>query len=210
LASTEPLTGVTVQDQSDAATGGTQIGNLAKTIAPFTVPRFATTGARDTAYNAYVTAGGTMADGMLCIANGVPYRRIASNWRINQPRIIVRTVVITGGAGSIVPGGSAETGVTSGITLTGGNNFTLYEAATVSINAAFRAGGAGGGALCYVKIDSATATNVATSRTDGTVPAIGALALTAGSHSISMRVDANSTAQTWVDGIVVLTVGTAE
>jgi hypothetical protein len=151
-----------------------------------------------------------MADGMECSVNGVPYRRIGGNWRIDQPRIINRSANITGGSGTIVSGGSAETGVTSGITMNGGNTFTLYEAATVGINAAFRAGGAGGGALCYVKIDSATVTNVATSRTDGTVPAIGTLALAAGSHSISMRVDANSATQTWVDGIVVLTVGTAE
>jgi hypothetical protein len=210
MSGTDPLTGARFPTTGDAAAIAQYIQNLANDLSPISLPSFATNSARDVAYSNWVAAGNTMRDGLKCVVNGVPQRRINGAWYVDQPRIIIRTANITGGSGAILAGGSAETGVTSGITMNGGNNFTLYEAATVSINAAFRAGGAGGGALCYVKIDGTTVTNVATSRTDGTVPALGGLALNAGSHSISMRVDANSATQTWVDGIVILTVGTAE
>jgi hypothetical protein len=205
VASTEPLTGVTVQDQSDAATGGTQIGSLAKGLAPFTVPRFSTTGARDTQYAAYVTAGGTMADGMRCTVNGIPYRRIGGTWRQdNGPRIIYR---ITAPSSAISSGGGNETGVTSGIAALA--NFTLYEAATVGLDASFRAGAAGSIATCYVKINNAQVGNSAITRSDNTCSVTGAVALAAGTYSIAAHVDASG-AIVWTDAFIKLTVGQAE
>lgn len=211
MATTEPLTGVTVQDQSDAATGGQQVGNVAKTLARFTVPRFASTAARDTAYSAMVSGGGTMADGMLCSAAGVPYRRIGGAWRINRPRVISRTAVLGSSSGAILAGGSAETGATTGATLTGGGTFVVYETSTYQVSASFRAGpNSTGAALCSVKINGAAVGNVAVSRDDGTVSVTASIALAAGTHTIALRVDTNGGAVTWTDGIVTLTEGTAE
>lgn len=184
MAGTEPLTGVTVQDQSDAATGGTQIGNLAKSLARFTVPRFTSTGARDTAYAAMVSAGGTMADGMLCMVNGVPYRRIAGTWRIDRARTFVRS---TAPGTTIAGGGANQTGVTSGIPALA--SFTLYEACTVLVTATSRAGGTGA-ALSSVLIDNAQVGDLAVSRSDDTAPIVGTVALAAGSHTIALRCDA--------------------
>jgi hypothetical protein len=81
VASTEPLTGVTVQDQGDAATGGTQIGHLATSLAPFTVPRFTSTANRDAQYSTWVTGGGSMIDGMCCTVAGELQVYRAGIWR---------------------------------------------------------------------------------------------------------------------------------
>lgn len=206
MATTEPLTGVTVQDQSDAATGGAQIGNVAKRIAGFTVPRFTTTSTRDTAYSAFVSGGGTMADGMMCTVAGTPYRRIGGTWRIDRNRIIART----GAPGTtIAAGGGNETSVTVGIA--GLPNFTLYEASTVSVRGLFRAGGAGI-AQCGVKIDGALVGRYGISRDDGTVPCGGTLALAAGSHVIQARVDniGASGDISWTEFTIDVIEGTAE
>lgn len=80
MASTEPLTGVTVQDQNDAATGGTQIGNLAKAIASYTTPRYSTTSARDAAYSSWVSAGHSMTAGLKCTVNGKAMIYTGSAW----------------------------------------------------------------------------------------------------------------------------------
>jgi hypothetical protein len=209
LATTEPLTGVTVQDQSDAATGGAQIGNLAKRIAGFTVPRFTSTTTRDAAYSSFVSGGGAMADGMMCT---VPVPRTAGSAARGESttgRVSSQRIVTGLGSGyAIGSGGSAETGLTSGIPAL--NTFTLYEAGTVAVSASFRAGPGTGAGQCTVKIDGSLIGNVAISRTDGTVPVIGAVALTAGAHTVSLRVDAVGGGANWIDGIVTLTVGIAE
>lgn len=210
MATTEPLTSITVQDQSDAATGGTQVGNLAKALVKFVVTRYATTGARDTAYTNWVAAGGTMADGMLTSAAGVPYRRISGTWRINRQRVFNRPVAGLGAGVAITSGGSAETGITSPIVLTGGSSFTLYEAGTISLRAAFRAGPGTGAAQCTIKVNGTTVGNVAISRADATVPVNAAVALASGSHTVSLRVDAVSGGVNWIDGIVIFEEFTAE
>lgn len=212
MATTDPLTGATIQDQSDGATGGTQIGNAVKGLRSFTVPRFASTTTRDTAYSAFVSGGGAMADGMMCTAAGVPYRRIAGTWRIDRNRVIVRTLVLTGGAGTITSGGSNETGITTGVNLAGGSTFVVYETSTYAILASLRANPTGGtgAAVCTVKIDGTAQGNFAVSRADGTVPVNAAVTLAPGTHTISLRVDAQGTTVTWIDGVVVLTEGTAE
>lgn len=205
MATTDPLTGATIQDQSDAATGGTQIGNAVKNLRSFTIPRFTTTGARDTAYTSFVSGGGVMADGMHCTAAGVPYRRINGVWRVNRPRVITR---FTSPSSTISSGGGNETGVTAGIPALA--NFDLYEAGTVTVNATFRGAPAGGAASFAVKIDNAQVGDQGIVRSDVTTSVSATLALAAGSHAISLRCDASGGAVTWYLGRVVLTEGIAE
>jgi hypothetical protein len=77
---TEPLTGARYPDQNDAALGGTQIGWATQDLAATTVPRFATGGARDTAYAAKVAAGYPMAAGMECYVAGRKMRHNGTTW----------------------------------------------------------------------------------------------------------------------------------
>jgi hypothetical protein len=77
---TEPLTGARYPDQNDAALGGTQIGWATQDLAGVTVPRFATGGARDTAYAAKVAAGYPMAAGMECYVGGRKMRHNGTAW----------------------------------------------------------------------------------------------------------------------------------
>lgn len=78
---TEPLTGARKPEQTDGPLGGLQISNAVDDLAEYAYPRFATTAARDTAYAAWVAAGGTMADGMVCSAGGLLYRYKSGAWR---------------------------------------------------------------------------------------------------------------------------------
>lgn len=207
---TDPLTGSRYPLSSAVPNVAQDIQNAVIDLADNTIPRFSTTTARDTAYSSWVTLGGVMQDGLKCSVNGVPYRRINGNWRIDRNRNIVKAVTGLGTGSSISSGGANETGVTSGIALSGGANFTLYEAATIAISAAFRAGPGTGAAQCTVKINNVQVGNVAISRTDGTVPVVAAVALATGTHAVSLRVDAIAGGVTWVDGIVSIIEGTAE
>ena len=57
MATTEPLSGVTVYQQSDQALGGQQMGTVVTQLGPLLNLRYATTGARDTAFNNWIAAG---------------------------------------------------------------------------------------------------------------------------------------------------------
>jgi hypothetical protein len=83
VATTEPLTGITVQDQSDPAQGGLQIGALAKAVAPLTIPRYANASARDSASSSFTTAGGVLAEGQYCdlASDNRLYRYDAGAWK---------------------------------------------------------------------------------------------------------------------------------
>lgn len=74
MATTEPLTGVTVYQQNDIALGGTEIGNVASQLAPFGTPNFATTAARDAAYTAWVRQGNAMRESLFCTVGPTLYR----------------------------------------------------------------------------------------------------------------------------------------
>lgn len=202
MATTEPLTGVTAQDQSDAALGGTQIGALARNIAGFTVPRFASTAARDTAYSAWVTSGKTMADGLMCVAAGVLYRRINGQWRPSRARSFERVATI-GSFGTINYPGSNETGAL-GMTALG--TFTVYETSSVSVMGHFRVSAAAGTiAGCMVKIDGAQVGYEAGAHGDASTVVVGAVTLAPGLHSVSMRVTAYFTGSTtWTEGRLVI------
>jgi hypothetical protein len=63
MASTEPLSGVTVYDQNDQALGGQQMGTLATQLGPLLNLRYTTTGARDQAFAAWVAKGNTIPTG---------------------------------------------------------------------------------------------------------------------------------------------------
>lgn len=206
----DPLTGSRYPASSAAPNVSQDIQNAVLDLSDNTIPYFGTTTERNNAYSAYVTAGGTMKNGMRCVVNSVPYRYIASNWRVDRARIFYRSV---SGLSShtITAGGSTETGLTSGITLIGGSgaSFTLYEATRVKVDAAFRAGGPGA-AQCTVKINAATISNAAISRTDVTTYCTGAVDLAAGTHSVSLRVDAISGSVSWVDGSLSMIEGVSE
>jgi hypothetical protein len=212
---TDPISGARYALETDSGDVALWVQRGVNDLSSQVIPRYTTTTARDNAYTAAITAGTitSIANGSQSVANGIPYRRINGTWRIDKQRVFIRAVSITGGAGSIGSGGSVESNVTSGITLTGGSgvNFTLYEAGTISVNASFRAGPTGvGAALCSVKINGSTIGNVAVSRTDGTVSVTGGVALAAGTHTVSLRVDTSASACLWTDGSLVLAEYTAE
>lgn len=203
---TDPLTGSRYPSSSAAPNVAQDIQNAVIDLADNTVPRFASTAARDTAYSAMVSAGGVMADGMQCTVNGVPYRRINGTWRQDSgPRIIYRSTTPNS---TIAAGGGNETGVTSGIPALA--SFTLYEAAIVGVDGAIRAGGAGGAAVCFVKIGGTQVGNAAVARSDSTVNVTGAVSLAAGTYSVSVHVDGSGATIVWVDAFVKLTVGQVE
>lgn len=111
MAAVEPLTGATVYQQTDAALGGQQLGDVVTDLAPFTVPRFATTAARDTAYASYVSGGGTIVDGMSCWCDspGSFFDRIGGVWRQRgaTPTLIAHTSA-TSVSGTLVSGATSE------------------------------------------------------------------------------------------------------
>lgn len=202
---TTPLTGSRYPISSDSANVAQYFANLAIDLDDNCVPRFTTTTARDTAYSSWVTLGGTMADGMQCTVAGLPYRRINGTWRQdNGPRIIFRS---TAPSSTIASGGGNETGVTGGIAAL--SSFTLYEAATVGVDASFRAGGSGAIATCYVKINGSQVGNSSLTRADETCSVTGSVALAAGTYSVAAHVDASGTV-VWTDAFIKLTVGQAE
>jgi len=70
VATTEPLTGNTVYQQTDAPLGGQQAGTVVTQMASLVVPRYATAAARDTAFEDWVVAGNSMRDGLQCWLTG--------------------------------------------------------------------------------------------------------------------------------------------
>lgn len=76
---TETLTGARIPDLSYAP-DISQLGISVRDIAGNTIPRFASTSARDTAYAAYVAQGYTLSAGMLCAVAGVAYRYSGTTW----------------------------------------------------------------------------------------------------------------------------------
>lgn len=79
---TDPLTGSRYPSGNDAANIAQYFQNAVTDLADNTIPRFATTTARDTAYAAYVAAGGSMANGMTCWCDspGAFYDRLDGAW----------------------------------------------------------------------------------------------------------------------------------
>lgn len=81
MSALEPLTGARIPTQSDGPLGGLQIANAVTDIADNTIPFFTTTSARDTAYNAWVTAGGTMRNSLVCAVGDLLYKyRVGTGW----------------------------------------------------------------------------------------------------------------------------------
>jgi hypothetical protein len=213
VGSTEPLTGARYPVSGDAASIAAYFQNLAMDLGDDCVPRFATATARDNAYNARVTAGYPIADGMVCVVAGRLYRRIGGSWRLDQQRGIVRSVTPTAGSAAEFFNGGAETGVTSGAAGLAG--FTLYEAGTILVNATFNIGvaSAPGAALGTVKIDGTQVGNTAVSRVTPwhTVSSTGLVTLAAGAHSIAFNVSTSGGVNTsWTGTTATLLEVTAE
>lgn len=80
MATTEPLTGARIPTDSDGPLGGSQIARAIQDIADETLPRYTTSGARDTAYANWVAAGHTMYQGLHCVVNGRLNRFNGSSW----------------------------------------------------------------------------------------------------------------------------------
>lgn len=75
-----PLTGARYPTQDDGALGGLQIGYAVTDLEDNTIPRFGTSGERDTAYANWVAGGGTMAAGMHCTVGGRLQRHDGAVW----------------------------------------------------------------------------------------------------------------------------------
>lgn len=110
MATTDPLTGLTIQDQSDPAQGGFEIGRLLTGLAPYSIPRFATATLRD---NAYTAAGVSLQDGMCCYVGGRFLERRSGVWtKIGGPVELLYENGNAGGSG-VVAVGAGATGVLS-------------------------------------------------------------------------------------------------
>lgn len=207
---TEPIAGARYALGTDSGDVQVHLERAVRDLAAkATPPRFSTTTARDDAYTAAITAGTitSIENGMVCAVNGVPYRRIGDTWREDRLRKWSRSTGIGGAGIAVTSGGSAETGFGAIAAL---SNITLHEAGALQFVATFRAGGGTGAAQCTVKINTVQVGNVAISRADSNVTVAGQVSLAAGTHSISMRVDAIGGDTNWVDAICVLTEGAAE
>lgn len=119
MATTEPLTGATIYQQTDTASTGQHLGDVVTDLAPYTVPRFATTSARDTAFSAFVAAGGTIANGMTCWCDspGSYYERQSGAW-VPRARVIYQDNALDG---SSVPAGARLVRLRRSYTTTVGN-----------------------------------------------------------------------------------------
>jgi hypothetical protein len=75
------LTGAYLPTQAaDPPAGGTQISQAVNQLSPYTVPRFTSSGARDSAYNAWAAAGNTIVDDMVCVVSGQIQVRRSGAW----------------------------------------------------------------------------------------------------------------------------------
>lgn len=91
MATTEPLTGARVPDQSDGPLGGLQITNAITDLAPHTIPSFANATARDAAYAAWVAAGGTMSHRLHCTVAARLLRYTGTAWQsVGNPPVVNR------------------------------------------------------------------------------------------------------------------------
>lgn len=106
MAGTDPLTGARLGDMNDGPLGGLYLAEVVDDLSSFTIPRFATVADRDTAYQAWVTAGHTMVDGMTCWCDvpGARYERVGGEWVSFKKPTTLRDVgrqannVLTGGS----------------------------------------------------------------------------------------------------------------
>lgn len=82
MATTEPLTGARIPDLSNTPNIPQDISNAVRDLAPDTVPHFTSTASRDSAYSAWVSAGGAMRDGLECTVGSKKYvySSTASAW----------------------------------------------------------------------------------------------------------------------------------
>lgn len=97
MATTDPLIGATVYNNSDPALGGQQIGDVVSDIVPFVNFRFTSTSTRDSALAAFVAAGGVIEDGMTCWCDspGSYYDRQFGAW-VPRARVIYNTLATDG------------------------------------------------------------------------------------------------------------------
>lgn len=77
---TDPLTGTDYPASNYAPNIAQFFQDVVLGLADNTIPRFATTTERDTAYTAHVAAGGVMEDGMVCFVGGLFYERAGGVW----------------------------------------------------------------------------------------------------------------------------------
>ena len=106
---TDPLTASRYPDSTDSPNVAQYIQNAVMDLSDNTIPRFATTTARDSAYSAYVSAGGAMANGMTCWCDspGAYFDRIGGAW--------VQRGVTKYGGGSFATGSTGYFTVTHGL-----------------------------------------------------------------------------------------------
>ncbi|MGZ4621445.1 MAG: hypothetical protein ACXVGF_04850 [Blastococcus sp.] len=88
---TNPLTGARYPDNASTTDLGTYYGWAVNDLSPYTIPRFSTTAARDTAYQNWVNAGNSMVDGMECFASGTMWLYRSGAWGrlgdVGKPRM---------------------------------------------------------------------------------------------------------------------------
>lgn len=104
MASVDPLSGLTVYDQNDAATGGAEIGAVTKGVAPLLHLIFTNTADRDAKVGSWVAAGGALRKGMRCYTQSEDqewyYTGAAWTWP-KQAKGELAYVVRTTGAGPV-------------------------------------------------------------------------------------------------------------
>lgn len=206
---TSPVAGLPLFDDNSPNTPWLHFETYARKLDGQVVPNFATTTERNTAYAAFVTAGGTMRAGKLCSVNGLIYRSTGTStsaWELlvpDGPGIITRN---TAPSSTISSGGANQTGLTSGIAAL--SDFTLTKSGTVAFTAVFRGGG-DGAMLCTLLINGAQVGDVGITRSDVTTTVVGAVALAAGSHAIALRAEASGGSVVWDRARVIGVMGAA-
>lgn len=82
MAGTDPITGARYPGSADAPNVNQDLQNLANDLSPLTHPYFTSTASRDTHYSSWVSAGGTMRDGLHCHVQGVGDQTyLSGSWR---------------------------------------------------------------------------------------------------------------------------------
>lgn len=105
---TDPLTGSRYPSSSAAPNINQDIQNAVLDLSDNTIPNFSTTGARDTAYTAWVALGNTMRSGLYCTVADKTYIYSGSTWR-GMPRAVV------GGTLGVTTSSGGDVNITHGL-----------------------------------------------------------------------------------------------
>lgn len=190
---TDPLTGSRIPASTNVPNVPQDINNAVFDLSDNTIPFFTSTTARNTAYSAWVAAGGVMRNGLYCHVNSVGLQVYeASTWRTVRQGWLSDTINPTSGT---VTGTTPTTVHSITVTIPAG----LYTGQRIKVSGAvFCSTAAGVGAA--VEIQGGTERSMNSGSISGDLSAFRFdSSLTAGSRTYNLRVRSTVAAQdvTW-------------